>query len=273
MAAAALAVRRYRSASAAASLVGALVIWLALLGPIIALLTHLSGHAIVSALTGAGNLDPLVTSLASGGVTLAVLLVFCTPLAWMLARGSLPFPRVWEAGVLCMLLLPPLVIGLLLIFMVGPYTPIGQLLNATPWHLSVTNTFLALVIAEVYESAPYYLIGAQSAFADVDPRLEQQAALLGDRPLRVFRRVTLPLAAPGLGMALAVGWARAMGAFGAVIIIAYHPYGLPLWIWLTQQETGLASALPYALFLVVVALPLPLAAFTWSARARRRRRG
>jgi molybdate/tungstate transport system permease protein len=255
------------------SVIGALVIWIALLGPVIALLAHLSGGAIASALTGPGNLDPLVTSLASGGVTLAVLLVLCTPLAWMLARGSLPFPRVWEAGVLCSLLLPPLVIGLLLVFFVGPYTPIGRLLNATPWHLSATNTFLALVIAEVYESAPYYVVGAQAAFADVDPRMEQQAALLGDRPRRVFRRVTLPLAAPGLAVALSVAWARAMGAFGAVIIIAYHPYGLPLQIWTTLQETGLASALPYALILLVVALPLPLAAFTWSARARRRRRG
>jgi molybdate/tungstate transport system permease protein len=255
------------------SVLGALVIWLVLLGPVIALLTHLSAGAIGSALTGPGDLIPLVTSLASGGVTLAVLLVFCTPLSYMLARGTLPFPRVWEAGVLCSLLLPPLVIGLLLIFMVGPYTPIGELLNATPWHLSATNTFLALVIAEVYESAPYYVVSAQAAFADVDPRMQEQAALLGDRPRRVFRRVTLPLAAPGLGVALSVAWARAMGAFGAVIIIAYHPYGLPLQIFNTLQETGLASALPYALILLVVALPLPLAAFTWSARARRRRRG
>ena len=253
--------------SGLASVLGALVIWLALLGPVIALLTHLSGSAIASALTGPGDLDPLYTSLASGAVTLAVLLVFCTPLAFMLARGTLPFPRVrtavWAVSV----------IGLLLIFLVGPYTPLGELLNATPWHLSATNTFLALVIAEVYESAPYYIVGAQAAFADVDPRMEEQAALLGDRPRRVFRRVTLPLAAPGLGVALSVAWARAMGAFGAVIIIAYHPYGLPLQIYVTLQETGLASALPYALVLLVVALPLPLAAFTWSARARRRRRG
>ncbi len=163
-------------------------------------------------------------------------------------------------------------IGLLLIFMVGPYTPIGELLNALPLHLSATNTFLALVIAQVYESAPYYVLGAQAAFSEVDPRLEQQAALLGDRPRRVFRRVTLPLAAPGLAMALAVAWARAMGAFGAVIIIAYHPYGLPLQIYNTLQETGLASALPFALVLLVVALPLPLAAYIWSARARGRRR-
>ena len=253
------------------SVAGAAVIWILLLGPVITLLTHLSWHAVWASLSYPGALDPLVTSLESGAVTLVVLFGVCTPLAWLLARGTLPFPRLWEAGVLCSLLLPPLVIGLLLVFMVGPYTAFGQLIGHL--NLTATNTFLALVIAEVYESAPYYVVGAQAAFASVNPRLEQQAALLGDRPRRVFRRVTLPLAAPGLAMALAVAWARAMGAFGAVIIIAYHPYGLPLQIFTTLDETGLASALPYALVLLVVALPLPLAAYIWSARAQGRRRG
>jgi molybdate/tungstate transport system permease protein len=253
------------------SVLAAAVIWIALLGPVITLLTHLSGSAIASALTVPGGLDPLVTSVLSGLVTLGVLMLLGTPLAWMLARGKLPFPRVWEAGLLCSLLLPPLVIGLLLVFMVGPYTPIGELIGHFNW--SATNTFLALVVAEVYESAPYYVLGAQAAFAGVEPRLEEQAELLGDRPRRVFRRVTLPLAAPGLAMSMAIAWARAMGAFGAVIVIAYHPYGIPLQIYVTLQETGLASALPYALVLLVVALPLPLAAYIWSARAERRRRG
>ncbi len=263
--------RAIRSVSGAASVIGALLIWIVLLGPVITLFTHVSGSAIASSLSAPGALGPLAVSLESGGVTLAVLLLVCTPLSWMLARGTLPFPRVWEAGVLCSLLLPPLVIGLLLIFMVGPYTPFGELI--AHWNLSATNTFLALVIAQVYESAPYYVLGAQAAFSSVDPRLEQQAALLGDRPRRVFRRVTLPLAAPGLAMALAIAWARAMGAFGAVVVIAYHPFGLPLQIWTTLQTTGLASALPFALVLLVVALPLPLAAYIWSARARGRRRG
>jgi molybdate/tungstate transport system permease protein len=262
---------RIRSVSGAVSLGGALLIWVALLGPVITLLTHLSWHSIVSSLSYPGALDPLVTSLEAGGLTLLVLFFLCTPLAWMLARGTLPFPRVWEAGVLCTLLLPPLVIGLLLVFMVGPYSAIGELIGHL--HLTATNTFLALVIAEVYESAPYYVVGAQAAFSAVNPRLEEQAALLGDRPWRVLRRVTMPLASPGLAMAMAVAWARAMGAFGAVIIIAYHPYGLPLQIYTTLEQTGLPSALPYALVLLVVALPLPVAAYVWSARAQSRRRG
>jgi molybdate/tungstate transport system permease protein len=262
---------RQRYGNAVVPVVGAGVIWLLLLGPVIALLTHLSPGSVLAALRAPGALYPLVVSLEAGAVTLAVLVGLGTPLAWLMARGRLPLPRLWETGVLASLLLPPLVVGLLLVFMVGPLTPVGRALSAV--HLSATNTFLALVIAEVYESAPYYVLGAQAALAGVDPRLEQQAALLGDRPLRVARRVTLPLAAPGLAMALAVAWARAMGAFGAVIIVAYHPYGLPLQIWTSLQETGLASALPYALVLLVVALPLPIAAYLWSARAAGRLRG
>jgi molybdate/tungstate transport system permease protein len=253
------------------ALAGTFIIWLALLGPVIALLTHLSWRSITTSLSAPGALDPLILSVESGAVTLGVLVLLGTPLAWALARGRLPLPRVWEAGVLATLLLPPLVVGLLLVFMVGPYTPIGHLLSGL--HLSATDTFLALVIAQVYESAPYYVLGAQAAFSGVDPRLEQQAALLGDPPRRAFRRVTVPLAAPGLATALAIAWARAMGAFGAVVIIAYHPTGLPLQIWTTLQETGLPSALPFALVLLVVALPLPIAAYIWSARARGRRRG
>jgi molybdate/tungstate transport system permease protein len=257
--------------SSVVSVAGAAVIWVILLAPVITLFIRMSPGDVASAVTGAGDLDPLVTSVESAGVTLGVLVVLCTPLAWMLARDRLPFPRLWEAGLLCALLLPPLVIGLLLIFMVGPFTWFGEFLS---WmNQSATNTFLALVIAEVYESAPYYVLGAQAAFASVDPRLEEQAGLLGDPPRRVFRRVTLPVAAPGLIMALATAWARAIGAFGAVVIIAYHPYGIPMMIYVTLQETGLYSALPYALILLVVALPLPLAAYIWSARAARRRRG
>jgi molybdate/tungstate transport system permease protein len=262
--------RSIRSVSGAVSVLVAALIWIALLGPVITLFVKLTPGEVVSALRQPGALTPLVVSLESGAVTLAVLIVLGTPLAWLLARGRLPLPRVWEAGILAALLLPPLVVGLLLVFMVGPMAPIGEAL--AHFNLSATNTFLALVIAEVYESAPYYVLGALAAFASVDPRLEEAAGLLGDRPVRVARRVTLPLAAPGLAMALAVAWARAIGAFGAVVIIAYHPYGLPLQIWTTLQETGLPTALPFALVLLVVALPLPLAAYFWSARARGRGR-
>jgi ABC-type tungstate transport system substrate-binding protein len=188
---------RVRSASSWISVLGAGVIWIALLGPVIALIVHLSPHAIASALSAPGALSPLAVSLESGAVTLAVLLLLGTPLAWLLARQRLPAPRVWEAGVLAMLLLPPLVIGLLLVFMVGPLTPVGRAIGVL--HLSATNTFFALVVAQVYESAPYYVVGAQAAFSAVDPRMEDQAAVgaavrpraAGGRPAPAAGRVHL----------------------------------------------------------------------------------
>ena len=241
--------------------------WVALLGPLITLFVHISWSTFWSSISAPDALQPLVTSLEAGGITLGVLILAGTPLGYLLARGRLPFPRLVEAGLLASLVLPPLVIGLLLVFMVGPYTPIGEALAHI--HLTATNTLAALVIAEVYESAPYYVLGAESAFAAVPVALEEQAALLGDPPRRVLRRITFPIAARGLALALAISWARAMGAFGAVIIIAYHPYGLPLQIWTTFQEANLSVALSFAFLLLVVALPLPLLAYVWSARARR----
>jgi molybdate/tungstate transport system permease protein len=133
------------------------------------------------------------------------------------------------------------------------------------------NTFFALVVAEFYEAAPYYIITAAAALTTVDERLEQDAQLLGDRPLSAFRRITLPLAAPGLATGLAISWARAMGAFGAVLIVAYNPAGLPIEIDQTFIANGLNPALVYALLLIVAALPLPLIALLWSARARGKR--
>jgi molybdate/tungstate transport system permease protein len=259
-----------RSVNTALSLAAAAVIWAALLSPVITAVARLSPGQTARALTGPGDLRPLLTSLESAAIALAVLLL-CTPLAWLLARGRLPCPRVWEAGILLTFALPPLVTGLALMLMAGPGTWVAAALG---WaHASAVNAFTALVIAAVYESAPYYLLGARSAFASVDPRLEEQACLLGDGRLRVFRRVTLPLSAPGLAVALTVAWARAVGAFGAVVIIAYHPFGLPTQLYATVRATGPHSALPYALVLLVIAVPPPLLACAWSARAARRRRG
>lgn len=254
-----------RRLSSAVGTAAALAVWAVLLAPFLVLLTRVSPAAFASALSAPGALRPLEISLSSSAIALSVLVVGGTPLGWSLARARLPAPRAWEVGMLVPLLMPPLVIGLLLVFLIGPRSELGSLLAKV--HLSGSNTFFALVVAECYEAGPYYVLGAQAAFAAVDHRLEQVGRMLGDSPARTMARVSLPLAAPGLAASLATAWARAMGAFGAVIIIAYHPYGLPMQVWTTLSETGLASALPFALLLVVAALPLPVLAYLWSARA------
>jgi len=249
------------------SRVAGVVAWIVLLGPLLTLAVHLQPSELVRALSTPDAFGPAVTSLVASALALAAVVVLGTPVAVVIARGPSRLARILETGVLAVLLLPPLVIGLLLVFMVGPLTPLGHLLATL--HLSATNTLAALVIAELYEAAPYYVIAAAAAFAAADPDLEEQARLLGEGPWGAWRRAVLPQVAGELAGALSVAWARAVGAFGAVIIVAYHPYGLPLQLWTTLNELGLAQALPFALVLLVVALPFPLLAYARSRHARR----
>lgn len=262
---------RLGRAWATLGMVAGLLLWVVLLAPLVALVTHLQAKPLATDLTHAHDLAPLGVSLLASTIALATLVVLGLPLAWYLARHRSRLARSLEAGLLVPLAMPPLVIGLLLVFLVGPESTIGHLLASLGQ--SATNTTTALVIAELYEAGPYFVLGASAAFAGVDARLEEEARLLGRRPLDAWRRVTLPLAAPGLASAFAIGWARAMGAFGAVIVIAYHPYGLPMRIWVSLEERGLAGALPFALILLLLTLPFPLLAYAWGSRAQLRRLG
>ncbi|MGO9557713.1 MAG: molybdate ABC transporter permease subunit, partial [Acidimicrobiales bacterium] len=213
---------------------------------------------------------PLWRSLIASAIALGLMVGFGTPLAFLLARKRLPFPRLVETGLVIPLAMPPLVIGLLLIFLIGPNSPIGGHLDSLNPNVFGINTFYALVVAEFYEATPYFVLAAYAAFSSVDERLEQDAMLLGDGRLASFRKITLPLAAPGLAAGLSIAWARAMGAFGAVVIVAYNPPGLPMAIDTGLEAFGLNGALPYALLLVIAVLPLPILALLWSSRAQGR---
>ena len=190
-----------------AAILTSAVVWVVLLGPLVVLLTQVSPHSIRVNLDQPGALDPLWISLEASAIALGCMVVLGTPLAYLLARGRLRFARVIEAGIILPLLMPPLVIGLLLIFLLGQAGPVGRVVSSIDPNVFGVNTFFALVVAEFYEAAPYYIITATAALATVDERLEQDAQLLGDRPLSTFRRITLPLAAPGLatGLAIALG--------------------------------------------------------------------
>ena len=86
---------------------------------------------------------------------------------------------------------------------------------------------------------------------------ERVAALLGSKPLGVFRRITFPLAKLGLAAALSLAWVRALGEFGAVIVTAYYPAGMPVQIWVNLQDAGMPAVMPLLVVFLLTALPLP----------------
>jgi len=91
-------------------------------------------------------------------------------------------------------------------------------------------------------------VAARSAFESIDPQLERVGATLGRTRWSLFWRVSLPLARRGIVAGLILAWMRALGEFGATVVLAYHPYTIPVYTFVQLSSTGVAGALPLALF-------------------------
>ena len=141
----------------------------------------------------------------------------------MLARRQFTGKSLLSALLLAPLVLPPVVTGLLLLRALGRGTPIGAFL--ADLGLSVPFSLLGAVLAALVVGFPVYAMAIRGAFEAVDPRLEEVSASLGQPPARTFRRVTLPLALPGIAAGAVLAFARGLGEFGATAIIAGNMEG------------------------------------------------
>lgn len=147
----------------------------------------------------------------SAWATLASL-PFGIAIAWVLARRDFWGKSLLNGLVHLPLILPPVVTGYLLLALFGRGGPLGFL--DVPFH------FAACVVAAFFVSLPLFVLSARQAFEAVDPRYEEVAATLGSPRAATFRRVTLPLALPGLAAGATLAFARALGEFGATVVLA-----------------------------------------------------
>ncbi len=161
------------------------------------------------------------------------------PLGYLLARRPGRWMSLLGFVVQLPLALPPLASGVLLLFLVGYASPFGRLTQG-----ALTDSFAGIVLAEAFVAAPFLIIAARSAFAAVDPLLEDVAATLGHRPGAIIRRVSLPLAWRTILAGLLLAWLRAFGEFGATVMVAYHPYSLPVYTYVAFGSEGLPAMLP-----------------------------
>jgi molybdate/tungstate transport system permease protein len=203
-----------------------------------------------------GDSSAVAVSLGYSLLALILIIALGTPLAWWLARQRMRGAWLIDALLLLALLTPPLALGLLLAALYGPYGPAGNLLERAG--LTLTNSGPAFVTAQFYSALPYYVIAARAAFESVPRELEQIALTLGHSPWRSFVHVSLPLARLGLAAAVALAWVRALGEFGAVLIVAYYPQGIPVKLWVNLQNIGLDAVYPLLWVFFLVAMPLPL---------------
>ncbi|BDZ51628.1 hypothetical protein GCM10025867_38690 [Frondihabitans sucicola] len=196
------------------------------------------------------------TSIASASISTAIIVVLGVPLAFALARSTSWLSRAVGVLVQLPLALPPVMSGIVLIYIVGPYTWLGELFGG-----ELTGTLTGIVIAQTFVASPFLVIAARSAFAALDPALDDLAATLGHRPLARFLRVALPAASSGIGAGILLTWLRALGEYGATVLLSYHPYSLPVFTSVQFQSSGIpgtqaptALALAIAIVAVVVGL-------------------
>ena len=157
------------------------------------------------------------TTLAALAAT-ALMLVPGVAVAWLLARKKFPGKSLVETAVTLPLVMPPVATGLLLLWLFGRRGPVGALLARVGIEIVFTPT--AVVIAMAVMGLPLLVRTARAGFEQVTRRYEQIAETLGARPWRVFSTVTLPLASRNILAGAVLGFSRALGEFGATIVVA-----------------------------------------------------
>jgi molybdate transport system permease protein len=226
--------------------------------PLLTLVVDTPWGSFLSLLGSDAVLDALRITALTSLLTVVGCVALGTPLAWLLARVDFPGRSLLRAAVTVPLVLPPVVAGVALVTALGRNGVVGGPLHDT---LGVTlpYTTTAVVIAHTFVSMPFYVLSVEGALRSSGERYDVVAATLGATRWETLRRVTLPLAMPGVLAGAALAWARSIGEFGATITFAGNYPGttqtMPSLIYTTLQgDPEVARTLSMILLVASVAI-------------------
>lgn len=226
--------------------------------PLAGLLIRTPWSTLPERLAAPGILEALRLSLSAATAATILCLLLGVPLAWLLARTEFPGSGLARALVTVPLVLPPVVGGVALLLVFGRGGIVGAWLYST-FGITVPFTTAAVILAEAFVAMPFLVIAVEGALRGSDRRYEEAAATLGASRWTTFRRVTLPLVAPGLAAGTVLCWARALGEFGATITFAGNFPGrtqtMPLAVYLAL-ETDPEAAIVLSVVLLAVSVAI-----------------
>jgi len=226
--------------------------------PLAGLLVRAPWSTLFERLARPGVLTALRLSLQTATIATIVCILLGIPLAWLLARVEFPGRKLIRALVTVPLVLPPVVGGVALLLVFGRKGLVGSWLDAT-FGITLPFSTAGVVVAEAFVAMPFLVIAVEGALRAADTRYEEAAATLGASRWTAFRRVTLPLVAPGIAAGALLCWARALGEFGATITFAGNYPGrtrtMPLEVYLAL-ETDLQDAIVLSLILLTVSVAI-----------------
>ena len=224
--------------------------------PVLALLVRSAQHGdFLNAVTGDAALTALRLSLVTSIISMSIIILLGTPFAYSLARSNKLWARLVDNLVELPLVLPPVVAGVAMLMAVGRNGLVGSSLESLGIIIPFTTT--AVVFAQIFVAAPFFIRSAKLGFQSVDKNYEDVAQTLGISPRRTFFRITLPLAAPAMFTGLGLAWARALSEFGATMMFAGNLTGetqtMPLAI-MSAMETSLEGALALSVVLLAASI-------------------
>ncbi|MFW5929450.1 MAG: ABC transporter permease subunit [Halobacteriota archaeon] len=206
-----------------------------------------------SGLEGAsGFREAVVNSLLTAPVATAVATVFGVPLAYFLARSDFRGKVVVESLVVLPLVLPPVVGGAMLLMGFGGFTAVGGLAAAAG--VPLTDSLAGVVLAQTFVASPFVVVTSRAGFASVDEHLEQASRTMGHGAFATFWNVSLPSARTAVAAGVVLTFARAVGEFGATMMVAYNPRTMPTLIWVDFIARGVDGVVAPALVLIGVSL-------------------
>ena len=233
-----------------------------LLVPLVAMVAAADPRGLADALTSEVARDALWLSVTTSTAAMLVSLVIGLPLAWLLARVDFPGRRLVRALVIVPMVLPPVVAGIALRSAFGRSGLLGEpLLDATGFAFPYTTW--GVVLAHVFVALPFLVISTEGALRSTGSGYDGAAATLGAGRWTTFRRVTVPLALPGIAAAMVLAWARSLGEFGATITFNGNYPGttqtMPTLIYVARQsDADAALALSVVMLLVSVGVLVAL---------------
>ena len=218
-------------------------------------LRSVANGALVSAFSSPTVITAIELSLTTTAASLAITVALGLPLAVVLARRRFRGSSVVEAIVDLPIVLPPSVAGLALLLALGRYGVLGGALNA--FGIEIPFTTAAVVIAQAFVAAPFFILSARTGIASVDREIEDAARVDGASEFFLFRSITMPLAGAAITAGLVMCWARALGEFGATIMFAGNVEGqtqtLPLVVYSEFQGGDLDTTIAASAILVLAA--------------------
>lgn len=241
--------------------------------PLVALVARVEWSTLWSDITSREALTALGLSLLTGLIATALCVVVGVPLALVIARSGRRSAAVLRAVVTVPLVLPPMVGGVALLFLFGRTSWLGGVLGE--WGIRVPFTTGAVVLAQAFVALPFLVLALEGSLRTTGVGYERAAASLGAGRWTILRRITLPLAAPGLIAGVVLCFARAIGEFGATALFAGNAPGvtqtMPLAIYTAFNGAGVSqgSAVALSLLLLVTAVGVLLLVRAWRAEAPR----